>query len=89
MQIKKYGLTIEALKREGCTNRQIAEAVGLTPTQIKQYFSPARKEKRERGYPRSQKADELKTKQALIGEVKSLRMEVELLRDFMRMMGRK
>lgn len=89
MKIKKYGPEMERMKQAGKSYRQIAETIGLEQTQVKEYFKRDRKEQRLRGYSRSQKPDKLKTKQALISEVKSLRMEVDLLRDFMQTEERK
>ena len=74
---------MEELKRDGKTIREIAADVGLKYEQVKGYFKRARKEQRKRGYPRSRKNDALKTNQALRKELQSLRMEVELLRDFL------
>jgi len=83
MKIKQYGAQLEELKRAGKTNREIAEELGLKKEQVKGYFKRSRKEQRLRGYPRSRKDDAQKTNQALRSELKSLRMEVELLRDFL------
>ena len=88
MKIKQYGAQMEELKRSGKTNREIAEALGLKKEQVKEYFKRSRKEQRLRGYPRSRKDDAQKTNQALRSELKSLRMEVELLRDFLEELGR-
>ena len=74
---------MEEMKRAGKTNLEIAEAVGLRKEQVKGYFKRSRKEQRLRGSPRSRKDDAQKTNQALRSELKSLRMEVELLRDFL------
>ena len=89
MKIKKYGPRMEELKREGKTIREIAEVVGLEHKQVKGYFDRTRREQRKRGYPRSRKNDALKTNQALRKELQSLRMEVELLRDFLDAIERK
>ena len=89
MKIKKYGPRMEELKQEGKTQKEIAAEVGLKYEQVKEYFKRARKEQRKRGYPRSRKDDALKTNQALRSELKSLRMEVELLRDFLDAIERK
>ena len=83
MKIKQYGARMEEMKRAGKTNLEIAEAVGLRKEQVKGYFKRSRKEQRLRGSPRSRKDDAQKTNQALRSELKSLRMEVELLRDFL------
>ena len=89
MKIKQYGPRMEELKREGKTIREIAADVGLKHEQVKGYFKRARKEQRKRGYPRSRKNDASKTNQALRKELASLRMEVELLRDFLDAIERK
>ena len=89
MKIKQYGPQMEELRREGKTIREIATAVGLKYEQVKEYFKRTRKEQRKRGYPRSRKDDAHKTNQALRSELKSLRMEVELLRDFLDAIERK
>lgn len=89
MKIKQYGPEMEKLKQEGKTYREIAAAVGLRYEQVKGYFKRNRQEQRRRGYPRSRKDDALKTNQALRSELKSLRMEVELLRDFLDAIERK
>ena len=89
MKIKQYGPRMKELKREGKTIRERAADVGLKPEQVKGYFKRARKEQRKRGYPRSRKNDASKTNQALRSELKSLRMEVELLRDFLDAIERK
>lgn len=89
MKIKQYGPRMEELKREGKTNREIAADVGLKYEQVKRYFCRERREQRKRGYPRSRKNDASKTNQALRKELASLRMEVELLRDFLDAIERK
>ncbi len=89
MKIKQYGPRIEELKREGKTYREIAADAGLKYEQVKRYFSRKRREQRLRGYPRSRKDDALKTNQTLRKELASLRMEVELLRDFLGAIERK
>ncbi len=83
MKIKQYGARMEELRKEGYTYREIGEAVGLTREQVKEYFRRKRREQRLRGYPRSKKEDAKKTNQDLRNELKRLRMEVELLRDFL------
>ena len=89
MKIKQYGPRMEELKREGKTIREIAIEVGLEYEQVKGYFKRARREQRLRGYPRSRKDDALKTNYELRSELKRLRMEVELLRDFLGAIERK
>ena len=89
MKIKQHGPQMGELRREGKTIREIAAEVGLKYEQVKNYFKRTRKEQRKRGYPRSRKDDALRTNQALRNELKSLRMEVELLRDFLDAIERK
>lgn len=89
MKVKQYGARMEELKRSGKTHREIGEEVGLTKAQVKRYFERDRREQRERGYPRSKKSDAQKTNQALRSELKSLRMENQLLRDFLEHIERK
>ena len=86
MKVKQKGPEMEQLRREGKTYREIASAVGLRKEQVKGYFKRGRQEARRRGYPRSKKADALKTNQELRSELKRLRMEVDLLRDFLDVM---
>lgn len=77
-----HGPQMEEMKRAGKSYTEIAQEVRLTHEQVKEYFKRRSVEARRRGYCRSKKADTLKTNQTLRGELKSLRMEVELLRDF-------
>lgn len=86
MKVKQKGPEMEQLRREGKTYQEIASAVGLRKEQVKGYFKRDRQEARRRGYPRSKKADALKTNQELRSELKRLRMEIDLLRDFLDVM---
>jgi transposase len=88
-KVMKHGPHMEELKRAGKSNTEIAQATGLRYEQVKEYFRRRRGEGRRKGYRRSKKADALKTNQVLRGEIKSLRMEVALLRDFAEELGRK
>ena len=83
MKVKQYGPQMEEMKRNGERYREIALKLGLRYEQVTEYFKRNRREQRRRGYPRSKKPDTRKTNQALRSELKSLRMEVDLLRDFM------
>lgn len=89
MKVKQYGPQIEEMKRQGCSRKEIGEATGLKPEQIKEYLRRRRANERKRGYPRSKKADAEKTNQELRSELKRLRMEVDLLRDFLGAMERR
>jgi hypothetical protein len=88
-RIKQYGAQMEEMKRAGKTNREIGEAFGLEKEQVQDYFKRSRIEQRLRGYPSSRKDDTAKTNQELRREIRSLRMEVELLRDFLGELGRR
>lgn len=83
MKVKQYGPRMEEMRRKGATYREIGDEVNLTHEQVKEYFRRDRREQRQRGYSRSKKSDAQKTNQVLRGELKSLRMELDLLRDFM------
>jgi predicted transcriptional regulator len=87
-KVKIHGPRKEEMKRDGKTYSEIAQEVGLAHSQVKEYFKRRSMEARHRGYRRSKKADALKTNQVLRGEIKSLRMEVVLLRDFAEELGR-
>ena len=87
-KIMKHGPGMEELKRSGKNYTEIARTVGLRYEQVKEYFKRRRVEERHKGYRRSKKPDSLKTNQVLRGEIKSLRMEVALLRDFAEELGR-
>ena len=94
---KVEGLTeiIRQRKAEGETNREIAESYGLTKYQVKQLMARQnRKERRiaagyiprPKGRPRKETArEEVKRN----NEVALLRMQVELLRNFLYEAGRK
>lgn len=89
MKVKQYGPQIEKMKRQGATRKEIAAATGLKPEQVKEYLRRSRAAQRKRGHPRSKKPDTQKTNQELRSELKRLRMEVALLRDFFGAMERK
>ena len=87
-KVKEHGPEMEELKRAGKNYTEIAQTVGLRYEQVKEYFKRRSADLRHKGYRRSKKADTLKTNQVLRGEIKSLRMEVDLLRDFAEELGR-
>ena len=89
MKIQQYGPKMEELKREGKSYHQIAEEIGLSKKQVANYFTRNKPNRRKSGYQRSRKDDSLKTNQVLRKELQSLRMEVELLRDFLDAIERK
>ena len=94
---KVEGLTeiIRQRKAEGETNREIAESYGLTKYQVKQLMARQnRKERRiaagyiprPKGRPRKETASEEAKRN---NEVVLLRMQVELLRNFLCEAGRR
>ena len=94
---KVEGLTeiIRQRKANGETNREIAESYGLTKYQVKQLMARQnRKERRiaagyvprPKGRPRKEPASEEAKRN---NEVALLRMQVELLRNFLYEAGRK
>ena len=94
---KVEGLTeiIRQRKAEGETNREIAESYGLTKYQVKQLIARQnRKERRiaagyvprPKGRPRKEPASEEAKRN---NEVVQLRMQVELLRNFLCEAGRR
>ena len=94
---KVEGLTeiIRQRKAEGETNREIAESYGLTKYQVKQLMARQnRKERRiaaghiprPKGRPRKEPASEEAKRN---NEVVQLRMQVELLRNFLCEAGRR
>lgn len=94
-KVKRLIKTIRERKSNGETNREIAASLGLTLKQVKQLIN--RENRRERllaqGYvPRpqgrpckSQESAEARQKNELV----KLRMQVELLRNFLSEVGRK
>jgi len=96
---KRYGQTIilDVLKmrNEGRTNREIGEHLGLSKVQIKKLLERYRKKERKQrlgilirpmGRPKKLPQDE---EEKLRFENKQLKMENELLRDFLLATGRK
>ena len=90
-------LAEEVLRRKaaGETNREIGEHFGLTKEQIKQLVTRQRRKQRliENGYiprpkgrPRKDSADEIVRQQS---ELAQLRMQVELLQNFLSEAGRR
>lgn len=82
------------LRKEGMTRQQIADELGLTKLQIKNWINRynkrqtlrAEKEYKSKGRPRK---DGLPPKQNIETELKRLRMENKLLRDFLQSTERK
>ena len=86
---------IQEMRQQGKTKREIAEHLGLSKEQVKNWISrhnqaqrrlkngimPRRRRRSPKGYkPTEQEKD---------NEIKRLKMENELLRDFLRLAGRR
>ena len=96
---KHYGQTILCgvlkMRNEGKTNREIGEHLGLSKVQIKKLLERYRKNARKKelgilirpiGRPKKRPPDE---EEKMRFENKQLKMENELLRDFLLATGRK
>ena len=89
-KIEQYKETILRMKAKGCTRREIAEKVGITSEQVHQFFCRYNRKQRniEAGILPKKKGRPAKAK-SLEDEVLILRMENELLRDFLSLTERK
>ena len=94
-KIKVLEPEIIAMRAAGKTRKEIAEALGLEKVQIKSWINRYNKEQlrreagvlpKKKGRPRKN-AEEIIKEQAY--EIKRLKMENELLRDFLQSVGRK
>ena len=95
--IEQYEKQILSMKKEGKTQREIAESLGLEKKQIKEWFKRYRRKQakteagispRPKGRPRKDaQPRDIVAEQAY--EIQRLKMENELLRDFLRFVGRK
>ena len=88
--LEQYEETILQLKAKGCTRREIAENLGITPEQVHSFVKRHNKKLRniEAGVLPKKKGRPSKAK-SLEDEVLRLRMENELLRDFLSLRERK
>lgn len=93
--MESYGERIKELREEGRTRREIAEELGLENEQVKNWISRQNHKERERaqgiikkskGRPRIRPLSE---KEEYEQEIARLKMENELLRDFLRLLERK
>jgi predicted ArsR family transcriptional regulator len=91
VEVKERGNEIQALREAGKTRQAIADELGLTKVQIKNRINRHNKQlaaeaegrlprKKGRARTRPRTAEE---------EIKELRMENELLRDFLQLAGRR
>ena len=87
---EQYEETILQMKAKGCTRREIAENLGITPEQVHGFVKRHNKNLRniEAGVLPKKKGRPSKVK-SLEDEVLRLRMENELLRDFLSLTERK
>ena len=88
--LKQYEEAILQLKAKGCTRREIAKNLGITPEQVHGFVKRHNKNLRniEAGVLPKKKGRPSKVK-SLEDEVLKLRMENELLRDFLSLTERK
>lgn len=96
-KVDRYEKQILSMKIAGKTQREIAESLGLEKEQIKEWFKRYRRKTakmeagihpRPKGRPRKDaQPRDIIAEQAY--EIQRLKMENELLRDFMRSVGRK
>ena len=88
--LEQYEETIVQLKAKGCTRREIAENLGITSEQVHGFVKRHNKNLRniEAGVLPKKKGRPSKVK-SLEDEVLKLRMENELLRDFLSLTERK
>ena len=92
--VSEYETIILSMRQEGCTRREIADELGLSIKQIETWITRynkrealllAGKERRVRGRPRK---DGKPLQERPETELKRLRMENKLLRDFLQFMER-
>ena len=88
--IRQYEEEILQMKANGCTRREISEKIGITPEQVHEFTKRHNKKMRniETGVLPKKKGRPSKVK-GLEDEVLRLRMENELLRDFLSLTERK
>ena len=87
---EQYEETILQMKAKGCTRREIAGEIGITPDQVHQFLCRYNRKQRniKAGILPKKKGRPSKTR-SLEDEVLRLRMENELLRDFLSLTERK
>lgn len=96
-KVDQYAQQILSMREEGKTQREIAESLGLEKEQIKKWFRRYREKRakieagvsiRSKGQHRkNSEPEDIIAEQAY--EIKRLKMENELLRDFLQSVGRK
>ena len=89
--IKKYDLRIIEMRQAGKTRQEIADELGLTKEQIKEWVKRYNKRVAEHGLhiPKQRERKPRVTLAEYKYENKRLTMENELLRDFLQLAGRR
>ena len=91
---RKYQHTMELLPRikqllsEGMTQKEVEEALGLTGYRPVHELLKRERKKEQQGVPKQRGRKPAKTLQEYKYENKRLKMEVELLRDFLSLTGK-
>ena len=91
---RKYQHTMELLPRikqmlsEGMTQKEVEEALGLTGCRPVHEFLKRERKKEQQGVPKQRGRKPAKTLQEYKYENKRLKMEVEMLRDFLSLTGK-
>ena len=87
---EQYEETILQMKAKGCTRREIAEKIGITPDQVHQFLCRYNRKQRniKTGILPKKKGRPSKSS-SMEAEIVRLRMENELMRDFLSLTERK
>ena len=91
---RKYQHTMELLPRikqmlsEGMTQKEVEEALGLTGYRLVHELLKRERKKEQQGVPKQRCRKPAKTLQEYKYENKRLKMEVQLLRDFLSLTGK-
>ena len=91
---RKYQHTMELLPRikqmlsEGMTQKEVEDALGLTGYRPVHELLKRERKKEQQGLPKQRGRKPAKTLQEYKDENKRLKMEVELLRDFLSLTGK-
>ena len=89
-KFEQYEEEILKMKSKGCTRREISEKLGLTPDQVHQFLCRYnRKQRNMKAGILPQKKGRPSKSNSLESEISRLRMENELLRDFLSLTERK
>ena len=88
--LEQYEETILQMKAKGCTRREIAKKVGITPDQVHQFLCRYNRKQRNMnvGILPKKKGRPFKSN-SMEAVIARLRMENELLRDFLSLTERK